>query len=115
MLLDPDTGLTTQQASWALEKIIDNNREDIDNLISTINNDYEVPEETLDEILSKFGKEQLTPNDFRILLRAVAEDYNYLTRKNLDDEYVQSVLKKINDLKAAREWMKSKNKVVPNA
>ena len=112
MLLDPNTGLTTQQVSWALGKIIDNNREDLDNLISTINSDYEVPEETLDEL---FSREQLSPNDFRILLRAVGEDYNYLTRENLDDEYVQSVLKKINGLKAAREWLKSQNKVVPNA
>lgn len=111
MLLDPNTGLTSQDTMRVIGKIIDDNREDIDRLVQKIYDDYEVPEEVLDTLLEK---KDLSPNEFRTLLRAIGEDYRYLTTDKPDEEYVQSCAKKIDDLRKVRAWMKANNKVVQN-
>ena len=111
MLLDPNTGLTSQQVMKVLGRIIDDNRDALDALNASIEKDYEVSDDVLDELLDK---KELSPNDYRTLLRAIGEDYKYLTSDKLDDDYIQSCAKKINGLRDARAWLRANNKVVQN-
>lgn len=107
MILDPETGLTLKQVYDFLSDTLDYNAESIKELRDTINSDYEVSDDILDDLEYKLEhQEQLTPNDIRTLARAVGMDYELLTSKELAPDFKDRFIKAVRDLYIIRNKYK---------
>ena len=111
MVLDPETGLTLKQVYDFLDDLVENNRGNLEELRDTINTDYDVSDNVLDEIEHK---EKLSPNDIRTLARAVGMDYELLTSDKLADDFTDRFISAVNNLFALRRQYRSNKPEVQN-
>ena len=107
MIVDPETGLTLKQVYDFLSDTLDYNADSIKALRDTINSDYEVSDDVLDELEYK---ERLTPNDIRTLARAVGMDYELLTSKELAPDFKDRFTKAVEGLYSVRNKYKGGKK-----
>jgi len=89
MTVDEDT------LEYLLRKAFKGHEQDLNAFTKQFNDDYQVPDEELDDILTRSDK--LTPNDVMTLLRFAGRDFEYLHDPEPDDNkymgYVQDALK----------------------
>lgn len=83
------------ELEYLLRQALKGKEADINNFVKQFNDDYKVPDEELDEIMSHSDK--LTPNDVMTLLRFAGRDFEYLHDPEPDDNkymgYVKDALK----------------------
>ena len=115
MILDPETGLTLKQVYDFLSDTLDYNADSIKALRDTINSDYEVSDEELDNIFSMLERgEKLSPNDVRTLARAVGMDYELLTSKELAPDFTDRFISAVANLWAIRNKYRGGNNASTN-
>ena len=115
MILDPETGLTLKQVYDFLSDTLDYNADSIKALRDTINSDYEVSDEELDNIFSMLEREEkLSPNDIRTLARAVGMDYELLTSKELAPDFTDRFISAVANLWAIRNKYRGGNNASTN-
>lgn len=84
-----------QDVEFLIRKLFAGKEKDLNDFITQFNDDYNVPDETVDEIMSR--QDKLTPNDIMTLLRFAGRDFEYINDPEPDDnkymEYIQDALR----------------------
>lgn len=84
MIIDPKTGITLYQIYKFIEKIIDDNLDNIKAYQEDLEANYDVDDDELDALEAK---EHLDPQDILTLARAQGKDFYLQNAESLPDNY----------------------------